>query len=88
MNGKEVKARVLRVKMPTDEIGFFNALVEGAGRLALARANRKGTEIVDLIASPDKFEDLVKFVESTKKHVRNLEVVGEVSLEEDSFKDF
>ncbi len=72
-----VKARVLTVKMPVSEVGFFNALLDGAGRIALARTRGKGEGVVDLITPPDMFEELLEILEGMKKHVKGLEIIGE-----------
>ena len=82
---KAVRARVLTVRMPISEVGFFNSLIDGLDRIALTRTRQKGKGIVDVIASPDRFEELIPIVEGMKKHVRELEVLGESSLEELNF---
>ncbi len=81
----EVRARVLTVKLPISEVGFLNSLVDGLDRVALTRTRHKGKGIVDIIASPDRFEDLVKIVEGFKKHIPDLEVVGESDLSDLDF---
>ncbi len=80
--GKGIKARALRVRVPIEEIGFFNSLIDGLDRLALCRTFKKGEGIVDVIAPPSRFDELFEVVEGMKKHVRGLEVVGEVSEED------
>jgi hypothetical protein len=82
MRGKGVKAKIITVKMPVGEIGLFNALLDGAGRIALARTRGKGEGVVDLLASPDRVKDLMDILEGMKKHVRGLQIIGE-SAEED-----
>ena len=81
----EIKARILSVRVPVEEVGFLNSLIDGAGRVALARTRRKGEGIVDIIASPDRFEELKEIVEGFKKHIRDLEVLGESSFEDLDF---
>ncbi len=78
MRKKEVKAKVLRVRVPIEEVGLLSALIDGLGRVALARTREKGKGEVDLIAPPQRFTELLKAVEGMKKHVRDLEIVGEV----------
>ena len=81
----EIKARILTVKVPISEVGFLNSLVDGLDRVALTRTRKKGEGIVDIIASPDRFEELLHIVEGFKKHVKGLEVVGESRFEELDF---
>ncbi len=83
--GKEIKARILTVRVPVSEVGILNALIDGHDRIALARTRNKGDGTVDLIASPDRFEDLIKVVEGLKKHIKNLEVIGESGIEDLNF---
>ena len=85
MRGKEVKARIVTVRMPVSEVGFFNALLDGAGRLALARTRGKGEGVVDVIVPPDRFEDLLRILEGMKRHVRGLEIIGESDPEDLNF---
>ena len=75
---KGVRARVLRVRVPVEEVGFLNSLVDGLERLALCRTYRKGDGIVDIIAPPYRFDELLEAVEGMKRHLRGLEVIGEV----------
>ena len=75
---KGVRARVLRVRVPVEEVGFLNSLVDGLERLALCRTYRKGEGIVDIIAPPYRFDELLEAVEGMKRHVRGLEILGEV----------
>ena len=82
---KEVKARILTVKVPIDEVGFLNSLIDGLDRVALTRTRKKGEGVVDIIASPDRFEDLIDIVEGMKRHIRNLEILGESRFEELDF---
>ncbi|EDP75426.1 DUF4911 domain-containing protein [Hydrogenivirga sp. 128-5-R1-1] len=81
----EIKARILTVRLPISEVGFLNSLVDGLDRVALTRTRRKGEGIVDIIASPDRFDELLDIVEGFKKHVKGLEVVGESRFEELNF---
>lgn len=87
MSGKrgEVKARILTVRMPVSEVGFFNSLIDGLDRIALTRTRKKGEGIVDIIASPDRFEELKEIVEGMKRHVKDLEIIGESNFEELNF---
>jgi len=71
--------------MPVEEVGFFNSLIDGLDRVALTRTRKKGEGIVDIIASPDRFEELKEIVEGMKKHVKGLEVVGESRFEDLDF---
>jgi len=81
----EIKAKILTVKLPISEVGFLNSLVDGLDRIALTRTRKKGEGIVDIIASPDRFEELLDIVEGFKRHVKGLEVVGESRFEELDF---
>jgi|UniRef100_A0A7C2VG63 hypothetical protein len=75
---KEIRARVLLVRVPKRHIGLFSALMDGAGRKAIVRTKEKSSEEVYLIATPDTFEDLYPILENIKRHIP-LEIVGEVS---------
>ena len=81
----EVKARVLTVRVPVEEVGFLNSLIDGLDRVALTRTRRKGKGVVDIIASPNRFEDLRRIVEGFKKHVKDLEILGESDPEDLDF---
>ncbi len=81
----EVKARILTVRMPVEEVGFFNSLIDGLDRVALTRTRRKREGVVDVIASPDRFDELIPILEGMKKYVRGLEILGETSFEDTSF---
>ena len=83
--GKEVRARILTVRVPVEEVGFLNSLVDGLDRVALTRTRKKGEGVVDIIASPDRFEELKDIVEGFKKHIRGLEVLGESRYEDLDF---
>lgn len=74
---KGVRARILTVKMPIFEVGFFNSLIDGQSRLALTRTRKKGEGVVDVIAPPHRFEEVIKVVEGMRRHVRDLEIIGE-----------
>jgi len=76
---KGVSAKVLRVRVPVEEVGFLNSLIDGLDRLALCRTFGKGEGIVDIIAPPYRFEELLEAVEGMKRHVRGLEIIGEVA---------
>lgn len=75
---KEIRARVLLVRVPKRHIGLFSALIDGAGRKAIVRTKEKSSDEVYLIATPDTFEDLYPILENIKRHIP-LEIVGEVS---------
>lgn len=83
--GSEIRARVLTVRLPVEEVGFLNSLIDGLDRIALTRTRSKGKGLVDIIASPDRFEELKDIVQGMKKHVKGLEVVGETTPEELDF---
>ncbi len=85
LNIKEVKAKVLTVKLPKRDIGLFNSLIDGAGRLAIVRTRDNEEGVVDLIATPCSFDKLIQVVEGIKRHIRNLEVLGESTFSETSF---
>ncbi len=75
---KEVRARVLLVKVPKRLIGLFSAIVDGAGRRAIVRTKERSSEEVYLIATPDTFEELLPLLDNIKKHIEGVEVLGEV----------
>lgn len=75
---KEIRARVLLVRVPKRHIGLFSALIDGAGRKAIVRTKEKSSDEVYLIATPDTFEDLYPILENIKRHIP-FEIVGEVS---------
>jgi len=77
----EIKARILTVRVPVHEVGFLSSLVDGLGRVAIARTRKKGDGVVDIIASPDRFQDLLEAVEGFKKHLPDLEILGESDSE-------
>jgi hypothetical protein len=85
MKRREVRARVLTVRMPLSEVGFFNSLIDGLDRLALTRTRKKGEGLVDVIAPPYRFDELIKAVEGMKKHVEGLEILGESELKDLDF---
>lgn len=76
---KEIKAKVLLVKVPKELIGLFTALVDGSGRRAIVRTKEKSSQEVYLIATPDTFEELYPLLENIKKHMKDLEILGEVN---------
>ncbi len=75
---KEVKARVLLVKVPKEKIGLFTALIDGSGRYAIVRTREKSSEEVYLIATPDTFSGLLKVLEEVRSFLPELNLVGEV----------
>ncbi len=85
MSGKGIKARILTVRVPVGEVGLLSALLDGAGRIALARTRGKGEGTVDLIASPDRFGELISILEGMKRHIKGLEIIGEAKEEDLNF---
>ncbi len=81
----EVRARILTVRMPVSEVGLFNSFIDGLDRIALTRTRRRGEGLVDIITVPERFDELVEIVKGMRKHIRDLEIVGESSLEELEF---
>ncbi|MEJ7553840.1 MAG: hypothetical protein WKI49_03495 [Aquificaceae bacterium] len=75
---KEVKARVLLVKVPKEKIGLFTALIDGSGRYAIVRTREKSSEEVYLIATPDTFSGLLEVLEGVRSFLPELYLVGEV----------
>ncbi|QID33693.1 DUF4911 domain-containing protein [Pampinifervens florentissimum] len=75
---KEVKARVLLVKVPKEKIGLFTALIDGSGRYAIVRTREKSSEEVYLIATPDTFSGLLEVLEGVRSFLPELNLVGEV----------
>ena len=75
---KEVKARVLLVKVPKEKIGLFTALIDGSGRYAIVRTREKSSEEVYLIATPDTFSGLLEVLEEVRSFLPELNLVGEV----------
>ncbi len=75
---KEVKARVLLVKVPKEKIGLFTALIDGSGRYAIVRTREKSSDEVYLIATPDTFSGLLKVLEEVRSLLPELYLVGEV----------
>ncbi len=75
---KEVKARVLLVKVPKEKIGLFTALIDGSGRYAIVRTREKSSDEVYLIATPDTFSGLLKVLEEVRSFLPELNLVGEV----------
>ncbi len=75
---KEVKARVLLVKVPKEKIGLFTALIDGSGRYAIVRTREKSSEEVYLIATPDTFSGLLEVLEEVRSFLPELNLVGEI----------
>ncbi len=75
---KEVKARVLLVKVPKEKIGLFTALIDGSGRYAIVRTREKSSVEVYLIATPDTFSGLLEVLEEVRSFLPELYLVGEV----------
>lgn len=78
---KEIRARVLLVKVPKEKIGLFTALVDGSGRHAIVRTKEKSSQEVYLISTPDTFSELIRVVKSIASFLEGVEVVGEVDVE-------
>jgi len=76
-----VKAKVIKVRLPVEEMGLFNALVDGLPRLALTRAKEKGKGEVYVIAPPYRLDELLDALEGMKKHLKGLEILGETEEE-------
>ncbi len=75
---KEVKARVLLVRVPKEKIGLFTALIDGSGRHAIVRTKEKSSEEVYLIATPDTLSELFGVLEGVKSFLPEVSLVGEV----------
>jgi len=73
----EVKAKIIKVKMPVEEIGLFNALIDGLPRYALTRTKEKGKGEVYVLATPHKVKELMEAMGGMKKHIKGLEILGE-----------
>ncbi|NPB08704.1 MAG: DUF4911 domain-containing protein [Aquificae bacterium] len=80
-SGHTVKAKVIKVRLPVEEMGLFNALVDGLPRLALTRAKERGKGEVYVLAPPYRLEELMEALEGMKKHIRGLEILGETEEE-------
>ncbi|RMH02753.1 MAG: DUF4911 domain-containing protein [Aquificota bacterium] len=75
---KEIRARILLLRVPKRQIGLFSSLMDGAGRYAIVRTKERSSEEVYLIATPHTFEKLPSLLENIKRHIP-FEVVGEVN---------
>ncbi len=75
MRTKEVKAKVLLVRVPKEKIGLFTALMDGSGRNAIVRTREKAQDLVYLIATPDTYENLFSVLENIGKHLE-VQVLG------------
>jgi len=78
---KEIRAKILVVRMDKEKIGLFNSLVDGAGRLGICRTRSNKEGIVDIISPPDTFEELKRVVQSISKFLGGIEIIGEMDLE-------
>ena len=76
-----IKAKVIKVRMPVEEIGLFNSLIDGLPRYALTRTKEKGKGEVYVIATPYKVKELMEILEGMKKHIKELEILGETEEE-------
>ncbi len=85
LKDKEIKAKILTVRLPKKDIGLFNSLIDGTGRLAIARTRDNQEGVVDLIATPYCFDKLVEVVECIRKHIPELDVLGETEFSETKF---
>ena len=81
----EVRAKVLTVKLPKKDIGLFNSLIDGAGRLAIVRTRDNQEGVVDLIATPYRFGELLELIEGIKAHIESIKVLGESDFSETDF---
>ncbi|GAB6065987.1 hypothetical protein JCM9492_10790 [Aquifex pyrophilus] len=80
-SGSEIKAKVIKVRMPVEEVGLFNSLIDGLPRYALTRTKEKGTGEVYVLATPHKVKELMEALEGMKKHIKGLEILGETDEE-------
>ncbi|NPB08557.1 MAG: DUF4911 domain-containing protein [Aquificae bacterium] len=76
-SGSEIKAVVIKVRMPVEEIGLFNSLIDGLPRYAMTRTKEKGKGEVFVLASPYTVEELMEALEGMKKHIKGLEILGQ-----------
>jgi len=79
---REIRARVLLVKVEPSLTGLLTALIDGSGKNAIVRTKEGQKELVYLIATPDTYEELLRILPYIKKHMPSLEVMGEVESEE------
>ncbi len=75
---RAIKAKVLLVRVPTELIGLLTSLIDGSGRKALVRTKEKKRDEVYLIATPDTYQELLLVISYIKRHIPELEVIGEV----------
>ncbi len=78
---KEIKTKILVVKMDKERIGLFNSLVDGAGRLGICRTRSNREGIVDIISSPDTFEELKSVVRRISAFLGGIEIIDELDWE-------
>jgi len=79
---KEIKARIILLRVPVSKIGLFTALMDGSGRNAIVRTREKKGDHIYLIATPHTYQRTLEVLENIKKHLPELEVLGEVESEE------
>lgn len=79
---RAIKARILLVKVPPELIGIFTSLIDGSGRRAIVRTKESREDLVYLIATPDTYEELIFTVEQIKKHMPQVEMLGETEPSE------
>ncbi len=74
---KGIETKILVVKMDKEKIGLFNSLVDGAGRLGICRTRSNREGIVDILSTPDVFEDLKSAVKSISAFIGGIEIIDE-----------
>jgi D-alanyl-D-alanine carboxypeptidase len=79
---REIKARIILLRLPVPKIGLFTALMDGSGRNAVVRTKEKKRDLVYVIATPDTYERTLEVLNYIKRHIPELEILGEVSSEE------
>ena len=75
---KEARARIILLKAPVSKIGLFTALMDGSGRNAIVRTREKKKDQVYLITTPHTYQRTLEVLSYIKKHLPELEVLGEV----------
>ncbi|WP_029551920.1 DUF4911 domain-containing protein [Thermocrinis jamiesonii] len=79
---KEIKAKIILLKIPVSKIGLFTALMDGSGRNAIVRTKEKKKDEVYLITTPHTYERTLQVLNFIKKHIPEIEILGEVEAEE------
>ncbi|WP_448587743.1 hypothetical protein [Thermocrinis sp.] len=78
---KEIRARIILLRVPTKDIGLFTALMDGSGRNAIVRTKEKKSDQVYVITTPDTYQKTLEILGYIGKHI-GLEILGEVPPEE------